>query len=526
MNGRVLSNVDGAYRVVVLLAFLIPIAGVFDAAADSTTNNGFGNPGSVTFLRVERTIGRNSLETTGAGVFISASGHILTTSQVVANRVTLPFEDGDRSFDAPVDRIVTVINSGTGAESEFTSKLIAIDMESQLALLKIEFRPQSFETFEFFDFLEPGRPFRSAQFPCPSVRAVTDPTLPNRSTYPRVIFSDHDYFSWKEPVDELCPTEFEYRRDKDLDSQNAVFFTWEGRLVGLGPAAWSEETDLGTGVTTCRIRAFLARVGMHIHLDPGIILDPPQPIEVRVNSAVVPIEAFSGQAVFNGENGETIPVDLTPTTDTLSGRIDVTPEILLQSQKLRYSITIRLASELLPRCVEISHTIDRVPPSFRKPSSPPVPTPRPIADFEETEIDFGGPGAQSTAPTKSLSEIADSIAIQTATIDNSRVAGTKQGHQDPSQPGRYQLIHDPELKALARRYDNLKRDFLDIQAEEIRTFQQIEDPKVTREILNRLSAISSIMADRGIRWCPKLEIFYEIDTDPTDDPCEGQILVF
>ena len=153
MNGRVLSNVDGAYRVVVLLAFLIPIAGVFDAAADSTTNNGFGNPGSVTFLRVERTIGRNSLETTGAGVFISASGHILTTSQVVANRVTLPFEDGDRSFDAPVDRIVTVINSGTGAESEFTSKLIAIDMESQLALLKIEFRPQSFETFEFFDFL-------------------------------------------------------------------------------------------------------------------------------------------------------------------------------------------------------------------------------------------------------------------------------------------------------------------------------------------------------------------------------------
>ena len=94
------------------------------------------------------------------------------------------------------------------------------------------------------------------------------------------------------------------------------------------------------------------------------------------------------------------------------------------------------------------------------------------------------------------------------------------------EPGRYQLIHDPELKALARRYDNLKRDFLDIQAEEIRTFQQIEDPKVTREILNRLSAISSIMADRGIRWCPKLEIFYEIDTDPTDDPCEGQILVF
>jgi len=516
------------WSIIRLISFALIVTGeVFPGWSSADQNLGR----SAVFVRVERTFHHKGFQTHGTGVLVHDSGFVLTNALVVDDHFDIPDEHASVNVSAPIDRIIVVIDSGLESEREMPARVISVDFQRDLALLKINCRTNFYEDFRSISDVLPGDSIFVAGFPFPRMKPISLGVVATKQDNPSIVTSLGEVSGKDLPAGE-CIDRFRYNTSNGWDEENSVVLNQDGRLVGFGISATKDAHNQKEAVSGCRIREFLVQNGVRISLDPGVVMAPPQPIRITVEPTLVPIEAIKGDVFLEGDDIEPMKLDLVSGDGRLSGTIIFPPRIEGRTPPLRYFATVRLSSDFVAGTVLIRRSLDVVPGSLigSPHGAPSEPSGYPL--IEETEIIALGQKGQKKDQGDKLSSYAESTTLQVPVFDPEETGPERRTSGTRTTIGRYENIKDPYLKALVQEFDFLRNEIR--EANEM--FDETTDYPVRFEnawwapsampFVKRLSVVTRIMADRGVRWCKDIEVYYVIDSDPENDPCRGLIILF
>ena len=276
------------------------------------------------FIEVERSFHGEKFTTSGTGFFITAAGHILTNSHVVSDWIEVPVRDEWVAVEVNVITIKAVVRPRTPREKVLLAKVVAIDRDRDLALLKasqanpdfLELEPDTTAGlleevfvlgFPFGDALvldDRGWVSRSGGFPEVSINSGRVTSL-RRDDHGNVVA---------------------LQTDAAINPGNSggPMITADGRLVGVVYAKFGV-AQIGFAITPERVWGFLQEQKIRARFVPGYVSTDRRPVLLKVSGGALLDAATGGRAVVQGAGAAAREFDLINTEGGWKAALEFPP---------------------------------------------------------------------------------------------------------------------------------------------------------------------------------------------------------
>lgn len=269
---------------------------------------------STVFIEVERSFHGERFTTTGTGFFITAGGHILTNNHVVSDWIDIPIRDDWVAVEVNVITVKVVLRPRTPQEKVVLAKVVALDPQRDLALLKasqpnpdyLELKPDTMvglleEVFVL------GFPFGDA-----------------------LILDDRGWVSREGGFPEVSINSGRVTSLRRDDSGNVValqtdaainpgnsggpMINSDGELVGVVYAKFGI-AQIGFAITPERVWGFLQGQKIRAKFVPSFVTFERRPVLLKVAGGALLDASAGGRAVVEGPGSMTREFDLVATDD-------------------------------------------------------------------------------------------------------------------------------------------------------------------------------------------------------------------
>jgi len=339
-------NARRAFPGIVLALGLVHVGTTIEAASEGgrfSADAIQSAVGATAFIEVERSFHGERFTTTGTGFFITAEGHILTNSHVVSDWIDIPLRDDWVSVEVTVLTIKVVVRPRTAYEKVLLAKVVAIDRDRDLALLKasqpnldyLELTPDATaglldEVFilgyPFGDALildERGWVSRSGGFPEVSINSGRITSL-RRDDGGNVVA---------------------LQTDAAINPGNSggPMINSDGELIGVVYAKFGT-AQIGFAITPARVWGFLQGQKIKARFVPSYVTVDRKPVLVRVTSGALLDSAVGGRAVVECSDGSSRQFSLIQTHDGWKAALEF-PETIDGETADHYIVHIFLDDE-------------------------------------------------------------------------------------------------------------------------------------------------------------------------------------
>lgn len=318
------------------------------------------------FVKTERAFLHERFPASGSGFFISPDGHVLTNWHVVADQLQGWLWGRERETTAKVLRLWIVVASGTTEEREIPAVVVARDRELDLALLKTGYRPESWLDVRQVAEAELADPVWTVGFPFGEILATAkDPGRLQPEANPEVSISSGMVTSLRRDVE---GTLVAYQIDAPVNPGNSggPLLDAEGRVVGVVHARIAGGEGLGFAVSPPMIQEFVRRQLVRVDFQPGVVLEPPQPILVRVEPILARIEATGGSVTLRGADIPDTTSVFERSGDVLRAHLELPGRTPGTSPPRVYTATVRLHDEAGRPMLTRRFRLDCVKAAFEK----------------------------------------------------------------------------------------------------------------------------------------------------------------
>jgi S1-C subfamily serine protease len=264
------------------------------------------------YLEVERVFYGSTFWTTGSGFFVSPNGHILTNAHVVSDRFEMRRSHRTALVEANVIQIRAVLHPHTTREKVVLAKVVGIDEDYDLALLKTGYLARDYVgSVMDGDDVSLLQDLFVVGFPFGDLLALDATGAPSeQGAYPEVsVNSGHISAVRRSNTGDMVALQ----TDAEISPGNSggPMLTPEGELVGVVYAEVSDSKQLGFAVSPNRVRAFLDRHRLSVDFAPRYLPKRPKPIAVVATygklSAATPAR---GEVVVQSSSGREARFDL------------------------------------------------------------------------------------------------------------------------------------------------------------------------------------------------------------------------
>lgn len=496
-----------------LLRVSIVLAGSALAAAGPARAQGGISPEDVqraiaasVFVKAQRVVYSNEFPTSGSGFFVHPDGYVLTNWHVVADQIQTDLWGKEREVNARVLRLTAVIDSGSPEEREVPARVVARDRDRDLALLKLEWKPEAYVDLGELAEVRLADRVWVVGFPFGDLLAMERSNPGRRDANPEPSISAGMVTSLRRDQGGVLKM---IQTDAAVNPGNSggPMLDAEGRLVGVVFAAISGGQGLGFGIPPNRVREFVDRNAAEITFRPAAVLEPPEPITVTVRPLLMEGASLRGEVRLEGDD---IPPQVVR-LDAVEGRMEATVpfpgRLPGRKRPASYAATVSLFSREGGPPVQRRFKLDAVPASFV-----PLKSQRdPAAMMDDRRLLAGDMSISDYArsqeverqppPPKTLRDVAGSTPLSRdgegpLVLDNAAVAEAASPYSVDDE--RYALLADVELRRLAQELDRIARERGTLEATE-RALPPPPTPEGEDAATPTPSAVSSRLAELRAR---------------------------
>ncbi len=494
---------------------------------------------SAVFIRTERVFQNRKFPTSGSGFFVHKDGYVLTNWHVVADQIEGSLWQKEREINAKVLKLTVVIDSGLPSEREIRAKILSRDRTRDLALLRVEYRPETYIDINQVDDVSIGENVWIAGFPFGDLLAMDRKNDDTDAPNPAVTISKGMVTSLRRDTQGKLSM---VQTDAALNPGNSggAIVNSQGHLVGVVFAGIRGGQGVGFGVSSNRVRDFLSRHAVKISFRPRMVLSPPQPIVVTVRPILIGLGSDKGQVRFEGDDIQAFSTDLRPTEAGLEGTIEFPERIAGRVQPERYTATVTLSSTLSQERIRRRYAIDAVPKSFSTLESMRDPgqmmedrkllaNEMDISDFTKDEQVAG-----QAKKGSSLSDVAKSTKLRknesgSIVVDNNIIEELGRRHHDPE---RYRYIKSKKLIALLQDYDDVSGDIEALKREyensrstyTYQTWAYRSSLNETRtNLYEERRALLKKISKQEVRYCEDKRVYFIAHGTRSQYPCQEGI---
>ena len=290
-------------------------------------------------IRVQRVFMGSQVPTNGSGFFVHPDGYILTNWHVVAEQVELNLFGTRRETSTTTLGIDVVVDSGGRDELMLPAKIVTMDRESDLALLKVDHRPRS--TIDVTDVVDVRltQPIWTVGFPFGSSLAMERSAV---DANPEVSVSFGRVTSLRRDDDGDLKS---VQTDAALNPGNSggAVIDADGRLVGVVKSGIPGASGVAFAVAPPVLRRFVAHRGVRFTFKPTVVYFPPEPIVVTAEPLLVDLNGVDMFVELEGADIETTSAQFIPDDD---GRLIATLQVAgalegIDERPVAYTATVR-----------------------------------------------------------------------------------------------------------------------------------------------------------------------------------------
>lgn len=424
--------------------------------------------GSISFVRVVRDFNGREITSGGAAVAVHPAGYFVTDLQVISDKVLAPLWKDSPEIHAPPVAVWMVTQDETGRTRVHRASIEQLDRRRRLALLRADFEPRTTVTPTSgvgltelgelyvlgFSYAGQGREdgIRSEGGPKPTLVQCRADALGNEDP------------AWKVNNQRAVTLDEGHCGGLILDSN--------GEARGLAACRIQGEQRIATGVPLEVIRDFFHQSFFLLQVDPGVVTDPPQPIEINIRprESLPEMASWKGGAELAVGERRFARLELERDSEGWAGTVSW-PELALPAGELeRLTLRVSLSSDTGEERFSRVTDLDVVPgalahlqpesglevetASVAEPLIPPTPTPKPTLS--------------DVARRTSIGESADAVVIDNRNFDVHEIQVVK-----PVEAGaeRYAALERVEVRRVAKGFD--------------RALAEIDAAEQTLELLDR-----------------------------------------
>jgi len=426
------------------------------------------------FIKAQRVIYSNELPTSGSGFFVHPDGYVLTNWHVVADQIQTDLWGKERELNARVLRLTAVVDSGTPREREIPARIVARDRDRDLALLKVEWKPEAFVDLGQLADVRLADRVWVVGFPFGDLLAMERSNPGRRDANPEPSISSGMVTSLRRDQGGVLRM---IQTDAAVNPGNSggPMLDAEGRLAGVVFAAISGGQGLGFGIPPNRVREFVERQAAEITFRPAAVLEPPEPITVTVRPLLMEGTSLRGEVRLEGEDIPSHVVPLQTVAGGLEATVVVPGRLPGRKRPAAYSATVSLFPPEGGPPIQRRFKLDAVPESFVTLRS----QRDPAAMMDDRRLRSGNVSISDYAraqeierqppPPKTLRDVAGSTPLSRdgegpLVLDNAAVAEAASPYGIDDE--RYALLADVELRRLAQELDRIARERGTLEATE------------------------------------------------------------
>lgn len=290
--------------IVGLVATLVILTASVIARAQSVDQSALRSAiDSVVFLKMNRSFGNSYFTTSGTGFFVHPDGYVLTNWHVVADTVEMWTNGVLRDINAKVLDLEVVIHSGSDGERVISGKIVALDRQRDLALLKVGSKAPS-----WLDVSEPndvrvvdrvwviGFPLGEMLALGESSRTVGFERNPEVSVNSGLVTSLRRNEAGKLVM---------VQTDAAVNPGNSggPLINDAAQVVGVVNAKMAHTEGLGFAISPAVLDEFVSSKAASVSFEPGVVVSPPAPIGITVTPILADLgRDLTATVVLEGDN--------------------------------------------------------------------------------------------------------------------------------------------------------------------------------------------------------------------------------
>ncbi len=264
---------------------------------------------AMVFIRAERLYQGTTVPTSGSGFFIHEEGYALTNWHVVADQVLTYVKGKEREIPAKVVKLEAVIGSGTAEERVVPVDIIATDRGTDLALLKVRYRPAAVIDTSTIADVQLTDQIWVVGFPFGDLLAMENWTAPTTLANPEPSINAGMVTSLRRDGKGILRA---IQTDAAVNPGNSggPLLDAQGRLAGVVNLAIVGGQGVGFAISPNLVREFIAAKAAKVSFDPGMVLSPPEPIRVTVAPILARLDGTTGSVRLTGDDIPPVEVAL------------------------------------------------------------------------------------------------------------------------------------------------------------------------------------------------------------------------
>ncbi len=446
-----------------LLAVLVLAAGLAPATSGELETQALEHViDSTVFVKVNRVFRGNYFPSSGTGFFVHPEGFVITNWHVVSDQIMAEIYGDSREISTKVISLEVVVGSGADQEKVLKARIVALDRDRDLALLKTEFEPQA-----WLDVAAPAEVGLTDQvwivgFPLGEYAAVGRGPERGDNVNPEVSVNAGLVTSLR--LDEKGGLKA-IQTDAAVNPGNSggPMINAAGDVAGVINSMIMGAQGLGFAISGKVLREFATRKAVTIDFKPSLVMTPFEPIEVTVKEILADLDVAAGFVSFEGPDISTLKVPLVRDGDEWKATVvipDPEPEVERASS---YIAEVRFTGadrkDIIARRFRIkSYSPSAVPLVAGQRPSTKIVQDRQAFSNEMSISDYTKAGEVSGKKTRSLSDVAKNIKLEKSesgsiVIDNNTINQITNPLEYKFPDSRYEHLGSSSTKQLAEEYD-------------------------------------------------------------------------
>ncbi len=422
---------------------------------------------STVFIKSERVFRGLYYPSFGTGFFVHSEGYVLTNWHVVADQIEVRLYGKLSEIKTRVVSLDIVIASGSPTEKTVPAKIVALDRERDLALLKVPIRPNA-----WLDISELPKPSLAQSiwlvgYPLGnllSAQAIDGISAPEDIPNPSVSINRGMVTSMRrDPSGKLLALQI----DASVNPGNSggPLLDEQGRVIGVVNSKIMGAEGLGFAISPDRLQEFATSKSTRVTFEPSwVTQSSTEPIHVTVEPLLATLDGAIGTIRLHGDGVKTIEVGLENSGALWSAEVPI-PELVTEGAEPEYYLVdlefTRLDSSMvLQRKFRLkSSGASLTVASQRDPSA--MLNDRKSYSNEIAISDFTRSGSVSGKNARSLSDVARDVKLKRSesgsiVIDDHTLSALTSPLERNFPPERYDQIGSAGERALARDYDQTR----------------------------------------------------------------------
>lgn len=280
-----------------ILGGLLPLAGTGAAETGSWLEDARH---AVVLVKAVRLYAGGAFPSSGTGFFVHPSGYVITNEHVVGKTIHVPAEDGYHTYEAPIVDLKVVIDSGRPGQRELDAEVISADRESDLALLRVRYRPQKWFSIKESVTVGVTDPVWAVGFPFGRMLDLTRGSDPTDTSNPEPAFNAGRVTAIRPLADGKARV---IQTDAAVNPGNSggPLLDDSGRFAGVVTAkvVWGE--GIAFAIPAASVEDFAAAHGFSVRFNPPMLGRHADALTLTLQPVLTSLDGLSGVVTVTGK---------------------------------------------------------------------------------------------------------------------------------------------------------------------------------------------------------------------------------